>query len=90
MAKQKRTRGSRNPLTRLAQDRNINVITRSGLITAWTLVLIYIALIYSENHWALPKFLEEIKFILGGLVIVYALWHTVNFLVAKYIIKTNK
>ena len=86
----KRKNGERRRLLsvqRVARDRSVNVIIRSQLITAYTVLAIYLLLIYSDKYIMLPTFLEETKFILGGLVIIYVLWHTVNFAVSKYVIK---
>ena len=74
----------------ISQDRNVNVIVRSQLITAYLVLFIYMLLMYSEKYIVLPDFLYEIKFVLGGLIIAWVLWHTVNYLVSKKIIRSNK
>ena len=79
-----------NGLGYFVNDRNVNVLVRNNLITAYTLLAIFLLVVYSEKFFVLPSFIEQFKIIIGGLIFAWVLWHTVNYLVAKNIIKTNK
>lgn len=86
----RRKNGRRFNIGYVAHDKRVNVIVRSQFITAYVLLGLYLLLLYSENYIVLPNFLHEIKFILGGLIIAWVLWHTINFGVSKHVIKKNR
>lgn len=88
MRRQKRR--SRSFVGYVANDRNVNVIIRSQLITAYSVLGIYLLLVFSSNYFVLPEFIEEFKVIIGALIVAWMLWHTVNYFVSKKVIRSNK
>lgn len=80
----------RNMVGYVVNDKNVNVIIRSQLITAYMVLGFYLLIRYSSNYIKFPVFIQESMVIIGGLIFAWVLWHTVNYAVAKKIIKQNK
>jgi hypothetical protein len=86
--KQRRRRSSM--MGYVANDKSVNVIIRSQLITAYVVLGIYLLLRYSSKYIKLPVFIQDVMVIIGGLIVAWVLWHTVNYFVSKKVIRGNK